>query len=108
MRRVPMLRLILVISLIAAFASPALAQSSSATLQGIITDAGSGVVPGVTVKLESPDTGLTREAVTNTAGVYVFNFLPAGEYVITAELTGFKPCDRLTSSFRSGRASAWI
>jgi hypothetical protein len=67
-----------------------MAQSSNATLHGIISDAGGGVVPGVTVKLESPATGLTREAVTNTAGVYVFNFLPAGEYVVTAELSGFK------------------
>jgi len=66
------------------------AQSSNATLQGSVTDSGAGVIPGVTVKLESPSTGLRRDAVTNVAGVYVFNFLPAGRYVITAELSGFK------------------
>jgi hypothetical protein len=74
-----------------ALAAPVVeAQNSNATLHGTITDAGGGVVPGVTVKLEAPATGLTRDSVTNTAGVYVFNFLPAGDYVITAELTGFK------------------
>jgi carboxypeptidase family protein len=69
---------------------PAFAQSSNATLHGAIVDAGGGVLPGVTVKLQSPATGLTREVVTNGAGVYVFNFLPAGEYTINAELAGFK------------------
>jgi hypothetical protein len=76
--------------LLALTARPAVAQTSNATLHGTITDPGSGVLPGVTVKLQSPATGLVREAVTNAAGVYVFNFLPAGEYVITAELAGFK------------------
>ncbi len=74
----------------AVFPGAAAGQTSNATLHGSISDAGGGVLPGVTVKLESPTTGLTREVVTNTAGVYVFNFLPAGDYVIAAELTGFK------------------
>jgi hypothetical protein len=71
-------------------AVPAAAQTSNATLQGTVTDTSGGVLPGVTVKLVSPATGRTREAVTNEAGVYVFNFLPAGGYAISAELSGFK------------------
>ena len=66
------------------------AQTSNATLQGSVTDSGGGVMPGVTVKLESPTTGLQRDVVTNDAGVYVFNFLPAGSYTVIAELAGFK------------------
>ena len=66
------------------------AQTSNATLQGTVTDSGGGVLPGVAVKLQSPSTGLQREAVTNSAGLYVFNFLPAGAYEVTAELAGFK------------------
>lgn len=66
------------------------AQTSNATLHGTITDASGGVLPGVTVKLQSLATSLQRDAVTNSAGLYVFNFLPAGQYVVTAELTGFK------------------
>jgi hypothetical protein len=72
------------------FGRGAAAQTSTATLQGTITDTSGGVLPGVTLKIQSPATGLSRDAVTNTAGVYVFNFLPAGRYVVTAELSGFK------------------
>jgi hypothetical protein len=71
-------------------AAAATAQTSTATLQGTVSDAGGGVLPGVTVTLEAPATGLRREIVTNAAGVYVFNFLPAGSYELGAELVGFK------------------
>jgi hypothetical protein len=71
-------------------AAEAAAQTSASTLQGTISDPTGGVLPGVTVKLEAPATGLSREAVTTDAGLYVFNFLPAGEYTLTAELSGFK------------------
>ncbi len=66
------------------------AQTSNATLQGSVRDSGGGVMPGVTVKLQSPSTGLQRDVVTNASGVYVFNFLPAGVYTVTAGLPGFK------------------
>jgi hypothetical protein len=72
------------------FGTDATAQTSNATLQGIVSDTSGAVLPGVTVKLESPSTGLSRDLVTNSAGVYVFNFLPAGIYVVSAELSGFK------------------
>jgi hypothetical protein len=88
------LRLTLAVSLVAALAGRTLAQSSNGTLHGTITDQGGGVLPGVTVKLQAPATGLARDVVTNASGVYVFNFLPAGEYVITAELAGFKSLRR--------------
>ena len=83
-------RLIFVSFVLSILAAPTLAQTSNATLHGTIIDAGGGVLPGVTVKLQSPATGLMRDVVTNGAGVYVFNFLPAGDYEVTAELAGFK------------------
>ena len=75
---------------VTAFSGAADAQTTNATLQGTIADSSGSVLPGVTVKLESPATGLTRDVVSNTSGVYVFNFLPAGTYVVVAELSGFK------------------
>ena len=67
-------RLILAVALVTALAGPALAQSSNGALHGTVTDQGGGVLPGVTVKLQSSATGLAREVVTNASGVYVFNF----------------------------------
>lgn len=66
------------------------AQTSHATLQGIVTDPGGGVVPGATLKVQSEATGFEREALTDELGFYVLNFLPVGKYVVSAELPGFK------------------
>ena len=82
------------------------AQTSNATLQGTVADSSGAVLPGVIVKLESPATGLSREAVTNSAGVYVFNFLPAGDYEITAELAGFKTIRQADIKLEIGQSRA--
>ena len=84
------LALVLLFLLTIAFGVATAAQTSNATLQGTITDSSGSILPGVTVRLESPATGLMRDVVTNASGVYVFNFLPAGAYVVAAELSGFK------------------
>jgi carboxypeptidase family protein/TonB-dependent receptor-like protein len=97
-------RLILAVALVAALAGPALAQSSNGALHGTVTDQGGGVLPGVTVKLQSSATGLAREVVTNASGVYVFNFLPSGEYEVTAELTGFKSVRRADIKLEIGQS----
>ena len=97
-------RLILAVALVAALAGPALAQSSNGAVHGTVTDQGGGVLPGVTVKLQSSATGLSREVVTNASGVYVFNFLPSGDYEVTAELTGFKSVRRADIKLEIGQS----
>jgi hypothetical protein len=84
------LRRLLLVCLMTVCVAGHLHAQSNATLNGTITDPSGGVLPGVAVRLVSPATGLQREAVTNEAGLYVFNFLPAGPYEITAELSGFR------------------
>ncbi|MGH9844602.1 MAG: carboxypeptidase-like regulatory domain-containing protein, partial [Blastocatellia bacterium] len=66
------------------------AQTSSATLQGAVTDPQGQVIPGAKVSVQSPATGLQRQAVTNEAGLYVVNFLPVGGYNVTVEARSFK------------------
>jgi len=80
------------------------AQTSNATLHGTVADSSGAVLPGVTVKLQAPATGLTRDVVTNAAGVFVFNFLPSGEYEITAELAGFKSVRRADIRLEIGQS----
>ncbi|HEX5854157.1 MAG TPA: carboxypeptidase regulatory-like domain-containing protein, partial [Thermoanaerobaculia bacterium] len=61
---------------------PALAQNTTARLQGVIRDA-SGPLPGVTVTAVNTESGLARSAVTGTDGAYVL-IVPPGPYTVTA------------------------
>ncbi len=83
-----------VVALLVWLVAAAAAAQSTSTLQGTVSDPGGGILPGVTVTLVSAATGLQRVVVTNEVGVYVFNFLPAGAYRVTAELQGFKAVQR--------------
>jgi hypothetical protein len=68
---------------------PAHAQST-ATLQGLITDTQSAVMPGVTVTIRNVATGIERTTVSDNAGQYVAASLPPGHYAVVAHLEGFK------------------
>src|SRR5579863_10339314 len=58
-------------------------------LSGTITDPSGAVVPGATVTLTQPSTGLTRTATSNDAGAFVFPDLLPGSYTVTANAKGF-------------------
>ncbi len=75
-------------------ASAALAQTSSATLQGTVTDPQGQVIAGAKVTVQSAATGLQRQVTTNEAGLYVVNFLPVGGYTVTVEAASFKQARR--------------
>lgn len=74
-------------------AVPLLAQGAGAAIEGTVTDAQGGVLPGVAVTLRNMDTGFTRPAVTQGDGRYRFADLPPGRYEVTAQLQGFAPID---------------
>jgi outer membrane receptor protein involved in Fe transport len=71
-------------------AHPALGQTVTGTIQGTVSDASGGVLPGVTITLRNLDTGATRVVVTNEVGFYQAPFLPLGPHSVSAELEGFK------------------
>jgi hypothetical protein len=66
------------------------AQSSNTSLGGTITDAYSGVLPGVNIKAINSLTGVVTSTTANTAGTYTFASLQPGTYKITAEFAGFQ------------------
>ena len=72
-------------------AAPAFAQVSATTgsINGKVSDATGGVLPGVTVTIASPNMQGTRIDVTSPEGDYRFPAIPPGEYRITYELVGF-------------------
>lgn len=74
-----------------AFAS---AQTFQGGVRGAVRDADGGVLPGTTVTLTNAETGVTRTAVTNDRGEYVFASVAPGTYNVAVELSGFAPFRR--------------
>jgi hypothetical protein len=83
--------LVAFLSVAPTLATPAIAQSTTGTITGVVTDTSGGVIPGVTVTVTSQATGLTRTAVTDSGGRYAVPGLPPGAYELKTELAGFKP-----------------
>ena len=71
--------------------TPVLAQRTTASIRGTVTDQTKAVVPGATVTVTGQDTGLSQTTTTNADGVYTFTQLPVGRYTVRVELQGFKP-----------------
>ncbi|HUS06688.1 MAG TPA: TonB-dependent receptor, partial [Bryobacteraceae bacterium] len=70
--------------------SAALAQRDTGSVSGVITDPNGAVVPGVSIQLVEPETGLTRTATSNEAGLYTFPAVSTGKYRLSAQVSGFK------------------
>lgn len=79
--------LLVLVYLVPASAS---AQFDTASVLGIITDQSGGAMPGVTVTLVNPATGLTVETVTDERGQYQFLNVRIGTYSLRASLEGFQ------------------
>jgi hypothetical protein len=66
----------------------------TATISGKAVDQQGLAVPGATVTAQSPVLQGSRTAVTSQNGDYILPFLPAGQYTLTFELTGFATVKR--------------
>lgn len=73
----------------AVVASTAVAQNTTGTISGVVTDASGAVIPSAHVTLHSGATGFTREAETDAAGAYKISLVPIGVYTISAKMSGF-------------------
>src|SRR5262245_13400619 len=82
-------RLVLAVVLLAASASFAAAQITSATISGTIKDETGGVLPGADVVVKNVETGFTRSAVTDSKGYFTVPGLAPGRYEARATLQGF-------------------
>ncbi len=77
-----------------AFSGTATAQAVRGTLLGTVHDAQGAAIPGATVTATETQTNISRTAVTNPSGNYVFSNMKDGLYHVEAELTGFKKFSR--------------
>ncbi|MEO8051391.1 MAG: carboxypeptidase-like regulatory domain-containing protein, partial [Acidobacteriota bacterium] len=66
------------------------AQVNTADILGTVTDAGGAVIPNVKVTATNTATNITKTTTSGAAGNYVFNLMPSGTYVVTAEAPSFK------------------
>ncbi len=71
-------------------ASSALGQAVSSTILGTVTDSSGAVIIGANVTVTETATQTSRTSQTNESGNYSFPDLPPGNYILTAEVTGFK------------------
>jgi hypothetical protein len=69
--------------------TPSFAQST-ASISGVVKDAGGGVIPGAAVVVKNETTGESQETVSDKDGAYRVTALGAGTYTVTATLSGFK------------------
>ena len=70
------------------------AQVLYGSIVGNVTDSTGAALPGATVTIEQTETKLTRELVTDAAGVYHFTAVPSGTYTVTVTMTGFRTYSR--------------
>lgn len=67
----------------------AIGQSTTGSIQGIVTDNTGAVLVGASVRVVNLQTGITQTAGTNDRGFYLFAALPPGQYVVHVEHPGF-------------------
>lgn len=68
----------------------AVAQTTNASITGIISDASGGVVPNATVTVTNTGTGVSKSVTTNEAGAYTVAPLIPGPYEVKVTNAGFK------------------
>jgi hypothetical protein len=83
-------RALTIISLIILCGRYGFAQTSTATLGGLVQDANGAVIPGATITVTNVSTTLKRSASTNKDGNFAIPLLPPGTYTLRAEHEGFK------------------
>jgi len=67
-----------------------MAQSSTATVSGTVTDASGSVVAGASVEVKSVETGITQTTTSNQQGRYRVTQLSVGDYEVQTSHPGFQ------------------
>lgn len=95
-------RLAAAVCLAAFVISPAWGQTYRAQVRGLVTDESGAVLPGATVTLSNDNTGVKSVKQTDSAGLYVFDYVNAGAYTLTVEAPGFEKFVQQNVTVQSG------
>src|SRR5258708_12359040 len=83
---------LLVIAVVSVMQTAAWAQGeTTSAIVGQVRDTTNAVVPGASVTIANPETGLKRSAKTDDAGRFNFQQLKPGTYSVKAKAQGFEP-----------------
>jgi len=82
------------------------AQVLYGSVTGTVSDASKAVVPGAQVTITNDATGLTRQASSDSAGIYRLLDLPQGTYTLAVSASGFKPLRKTNISVVIGQVNA--
>lgn len=78
-------------SILCAFTGHSLhAQTTQASIYGVVSDESKQLIPGASVQVRNESTGFTSRTVTNAKGEYTFRELPlGGPYTVTITSVGY-------------------
>ncbi|WP_316808564.1 TonB-dependent receptor [Pedobacter agri] len=101
-----MKNLLVAVMLLLSFAThSAIAQTTQASISGIITDEQKKPIPGVSVQIKNNSTGFTTRTSTNAQGEYTFKELPlGGPYTVKAIYIGYAEQNRTGYMLNQGDA----
>ena len=91
MKAVLLFSSLIFVSVVLFFCVQASAQTSSGTLQGVITDPTNAVVSGASVEIHNPVSGYDRTVLTDGAGRFTISNIPFNPYHLTVSVKGFAP-----------------
>ncbi len=76
--------------------SPAAQSGNSGLVHGTVTDSSGAVIPGATVKLTNPVSGLNRTTTTDGTGGFEIPNVPFNNYQVSVSASGFAPVQQTT------------
>ena len=91
------------LALAATLAIPAFAQTTTARLTGVVTDASGAIVANATVTITNKATGTVRTVTTNADGLYIAVSLPPAAYDISVTASGFSNAEQKNLTLAVGQ-----
>lgn len=94
-----------ILALVCFLAVPLFGQTDRGIIEVLVLDQTEGVLPGVTVTINRPETGFQAVEVTAANGIARFIALQPGTYTLTANLSGFGSVTEEDLALRTGQTS---
>ncbi|HTF70754.1 MAG TPA: carboxypeptidase-like regulatory domain-containing protein, partial [Edaphobacter sp.] len=83
-----------------------IAQVTTTSIVGVVTDPTGAVIPGITVTATDVDRNQSKSAITGNSGEYRIDFLLTGNYTVTAKASGFKTYTQTGIQLNAGAPAA--